>query len=501
MYARVTLVWLLAAATSDAASVIRKDTDSSASRGHSWHDVEDSAVPVLVSPRAPRDVARGAVDTVENASHGIRYSNKRNMTAGDQQPVLRYENVSQLIGSIRSLINTSLRDAYSAIVALLSKSEAARSEHIMRGSLAFALLLCAMLPIAIFCTVMTFAMTVTRGQNVKVSFGRWATGSSMSAVVLGVYVALMICNDVIASAAAQSGGGHYPWDPCAIVLSVEMSKFAVSAFLVGVAAKSSTAALSASMWFKSMLCFLPVALLYAGNNCLVLFVLSKVKLDAFVVWRQSAILFNAVFWSLHFGRALRVHQKMAIVALFIGCVLNSIGSDGSFGNGYDWHIALVLASAFCSALASVLNEGVLKREDLQEMGIDRLNLVLYAETSCILIVAVCYRMSAVGSSPVHIFRSFDRSAACIIAAQMTLGLVVSRVLKHTSSVAKTIAGGARELLTMITAPFFVNSRSDWITISSALWIFYAIFMYSVPQHLLLTKPGESSDTKKKIISK
>merc|ERR1712187_775776 len=145
-------------------------------------------------------------------------------------------------------------------------------------------------------------------------------------------------------------------------------------------------------------------------------------------------------------------------------------------------VLLVLASALLSALAAVLNEGALKCERCRQLGVNRLNVMLYAQTSCILCVAMVSLHIFQGGPPLgSAWIGLNGSALGLVTMQTLLGLVISRVLVHTNAVAKTMAGGVRELGTVCIAPLFVVSRFDWVSVASVLWVFFAVVLYFVPR--------------------
>eukprot|EP00927_Polykrikos_kofoidii_P077536 TRINITY_DN74473_c0_g1_i1.p1 TRINITY_DN74473_c0_g1~~TRINITY_DN74473_c0_g1_i1.p1 ORF type:complete len:521 (-),score=58.52 TRINITY_DN74473_c0_g1_i1:109-1671(-) len=295
-------------------------------------------------------------------------------------------------------------------------------------------------------------------------------------IAVAFYIALLIIVDTLASHIAQQSGGSFKWDPASVVLLVESTKCVVSLGLLfwmpgGDATPSSTKVLEAAMRLA------PVAALFAANNCLVLYVLSKMQLSSFVVWRNSGIVFNAVIWVAHFRRPLGVLKCVGVLCLLVGLVISDIQVDGIFAVP-DSRVLLILLSALCSAVASVLNESVLKGPvGTQTLGINRLNTILYGETTVILLLALAWQSSG---SPMRALHDLDYRAGNLVAGQVVLGLCVSRVLVYTDSVTKVMAGGIRELLTLLIAPLFVKSRTDWTSRVAGIYVFLAVVAYFVP---------------------
>lgn len=311
------------------------------------------------------------------------------------------------------------------------------------------------------------------------SIAAHTTSQPVAMGVLAIYVVLLLVFDMLTSYTAQKHGGHYPWVPMVLVFIVEMSKTLVSLCLYvkeGQHPRLDTLRMVA-------LCLVPVSALYAGNNCFVYFLLSHVDLSSYVIWRNTTILFNAVLWTRVMGRSLRLEQWVAVLFLFAGCCMSSLKVDGSLSEIVGWEMAYFMFSAFMSSLAAVLNESVLKQEAFKDLGVNCMNVVMYS-LSCLFMAIVLLSQVLRADEPLleigSLVSNLDASAAALITVQTLLGLTVSRVLVHATSVSKTMAGGAREIFTVALAPLFVKSRFDWISMSSALWIGSAIISYSSP---------------------
>merc|ERR1719379_566370 len=77
-------------------------------------------------------------------------------------------------------------------------------------------------------------------------------------------------------------------------------------------------------WVRVALRMLPVALIYNANNFLVFAVLARVNLDAYAVWRNISIIFNALLWVWTMQRNLSLHRWVALGICLLACCLNSL---------------------------------------------------------------------------------------------------------------------------------------------------------------------------------
>lgn len=313
-------------------------------------------------------------------------------------------------------------------------------------------------------------------------------------LALVLYVALLCSMDITANATAQKHHARYPWNPVAVVLLTELSKMLVSTFLFCCEKRKAVDVKFATLpgrdlgWRgfcrllgKAAIRLSMVALLYALNNVLNLKILSKANLDSYVVWRNTTIVFNAFLWVYCRGRKLHPYQWLAVLGFFFGCCVNTVQVDGTFKppNGV---VALMLIAALTSSLASVANESCLKDLDLQSLGINRLNQILYLQTATILFMLLLVTCWLDGTEPLAAMAGLDSVALTLVAMQTCLGLVVSRVLLHADTMAKTMAGGVREVLTLFIAPLYVVSRIDWVSICSVMWVLFSIILYFHAPH-------------------
>jgi hypothetical protein len=383
--------------------------------------------------------------------------------------------------------------SHAPYINLISESAAVNDQKVFSvksysiGVVSIGMALCILLPFAV-----AYAYSKWRGQ-VGIIFGGIGVVEGMGVVAISslvIYVTLLIASDTLISYTAQAHGGHYPWNPAMVVVLVEGAKLIVSFSIycykasavpypleISLASYMSLAAAAAVRLF-------PVAAIYAGNNCLVYIVLGQIELDSYVVWRNTTIFFNALLWTLILSRTLCKHQWAAIGFLMAGCCLNSLETNGSMRDIIGYPVLIVLTSAFMSALAAVLNEAMLKAARFQQLGIDGLNCLLYGQTTFMLLAWIlgyaAFEGRPVRNELPHLASQMDRSAVAIVAMQVALGITVSRVLLYSNTVAKTMAGSAREIIQVGIAPLFVTSRLDAISLLSVLWIATAMLTYAAP---------------------
>mmetsp|Transcript_57573 Transcript_57573/g.166618 ORF Transcript_57573/g.166618 Transcript_57573/m.166618 type:complete len:490 (+) Transcript_57573:70-1539(+) len=325
-------------------------------------------------------------------------------------------------------------------------------------------------------------------------------GSALAVVSLSSYLVMLVTSDLVTKHEAERGHGSYSASPLLIVALVELGKLlmslalhAISRLRPGGACQRSWAAMGEVKWLM-----LPVAALYGCNNLLNFFVLAHVRMDAYAVWRNMSILFNALFWVWALRRTIEPHRWVAVVLCMLGSTFDSVSPDGRLQ--LDIGVVGVLLSALLSSSACVFNECVIKSQVSSKLSLDQLNIVLYSETFTVVACAGAVRTAVLNGAEglthaagvlIGALLHMDRGLCLIIALQVALGLSVSYVLKHADAVAKTVVGSLREVAVVFLAPWVVvHSRSDALAVGSACLVGVAGMIYSIPSAATVLRPKD-----------
>mmetsp|Transcript_63218 Transcript_63218/g.150769 ORF Transcript_63218/g.150769 Transcript_63218/m.150769 type:complete len:740 (-) Transcript_63218:59-2278(-) len=226
------------------------------------------------------------------------------------------------------------------------------------------------------------------------------------------------------------------------------------------------------LWVEAALRSLPVALcrVYGAYSFYVAF---NLRYDGAVIrWRGGAALIVAVLWMILFCKHLPVYQWLAVAGVLCGAALASLHVLGCAG-----HILVAMSAGEVQiavavvvlAVGSLLNEDVLKRASTAALGIDRLNAVLFLQTSLLCGAAVLYRTVILGETVMFQYAGYDLTTVALIAAEVFAGLVSTRALYHANSVAVAVLGNLAQLVEMLIVPIMVASYVDGISFLAALW--------------------------------
>jgi len=233
----------------------------------------------------------------------------------------------------------------------------------------------------------------------------------------------------------------------------------------------------------------PVAAIYTSNNLLTFYVLAHVRMDAYAVWRNLSILFNAMIWVWALQRPIERHRWVAVGVCLLGSVFNTVEPDGRIV--VDLALSGVLLSAFLSSLACVFNERVIKSKEAATLDINQVNMLLYCETlGCLSLIFLVRRFAFSDASlSLAVVAAIKPGAWRIISLQVAMGLSVSRILKYADSMAKTIVGSLRDVAIVVIAPYVVTAtRNDNVAVGSACLVGLAGLIYAVPAAVVASAP-------------
>jgi hypothetical protein len=214
------------------------------------------------------------------------------------------------------------------------------------------------------------------------------------------------------------------------------------------------------------------ALVFTANNILVFVAIGKNDMSAFGVFRDTMILWTAAMWRCVFNVELGWTRLGGIFIVFLGLVVNKLFSAKSSGE-FSWMFMWVLLMTLCNAAGSVANEFALKQNKALDINVQ--NMVLYSFCVACSIVFLC------ATDPSRLagtfFAGFDSHTWLTIGLQSLVGLLVSRLLKHTDSVMKTIATCLRGPVVVMISPIFTHIGSSMASSMSAVIVAGGCFTY------------------------
>jgi len=327
-----------------------------------------------------------------------------------------------------------------------------------------------MLPIVLGCGVLAFALGGVLGPMVPARM--------LPYVVCAIYICFSVAIDISIAIQKKNGNAHgdgagYAFNPVCAVLLTEAVKFCISLLIYTISISTEGKSfIPAELSFSDAKWLALPAIIFTANNILVFQAIGKNDMSAFGVFRDTMILWTAAMWRCVFNVELGWTRLSGIFIVFLGLVVNKVFSSKSAG-GFSWMFLWVLLMTLCNAAGSVANEYALKHNKALDINVQNMVLYSFCVTCSILFLACTDPARLAGS----FFSGFDSHTWLTIGLQSLVGLLVSRLLKHTDSVMKTIATCLRGPVVVMVSPIFTHIGSSAASSLSALIVASGCFTY------------------------
>lgn len=285
-----------------------------------------------------------------------------------------------------------------------------------------------------------------------------------------VYLVLYCVYDILAAKSAMSNGGFYKFEPTCVILCVEFGKLLVTLCLLAFWRPQLP---STTKFLKTAGLLTGPAICFTAVNIITLICLAMVSLAHYAVWYQTGIFFNAILWWVAFRRPFGIQRSIAIMLLFVGCALNSIGPEMDFR--VEATVLIVVGSAFISAVGCVLNEYFYKQDAALDINLQ--NAILYTETSicCVLLLLFVHTKRLTSFS--HFFEGFHGDCWILISVQIFIGLSVSRILKYASIITKNYVMALHVPIEVVLAHYILGTHLGIFTLCSTVMIGLSTVLY------------------------
>lgn len=306
-----------------------------------------------------------------------------------------------------------------------------------------------------------------------------APGSMAAMFYLCVSVAIDACiatSHVRATSATKTGSqSTFAFNPLCNIILVELGKLVVSIALFAkdhIAKRDegkATGNFVTGMMVSSMpsdVGFMAVpAACYTLNNILVFIAIGNNEVATFAAFRETMILWTALIWTAVFKVPLGWKRIGAILTIVFGLVLNQAAP--LMHATFSWAVLLVFSMALANASGSVCNEYALKRISGVDLNLQNIHLYSWCFGLGVVTLAATDHTKLLHISA--FFQGFDGLTFTIVTLQLAAGLLVSRILKYTSSVQKTMVASLRGPVLVVLSPLLaLPSRTDPATLLSAV---------------------------------
>ncbi|XP_015187385.1 PREDICTED: CMP-sialic acid transporter 1 [Polistes dominula] len=307
--------------------------------------------------------------------------------------------------------------------------------------------------------------------------GRWSPFIFLS------YMALFINQGIIVTWSQKNG--QYEYNIVTVVLLTEVLKLIVSAVLYWKDNKILSLFQEIATHKKVLLLYLIPSFLYCLYNNLAFINLAAFDPTTYYVLLQFRVVMTGIIFQVIFKKQLSVKQWLSLVLLTLGCMIKhlNISVDGNISAKFvlNKNIYLIFIQTFCSCLAGVYNEYLLKKG--ANINIFVQNVFMYIDSILcnviVFLVLITFQTNVTG-----IFNNVGSSilmqpkVIIIMFNNTAIGIITSFFLKNLNSILKTFASALELVFTAVLCwlifdiPIFIN------TVISIAMVSYSVILYS-----------------------
>ncbi|XP_047140222.1 probable UDP-sugar transporter protein SLC35A4 isoform X1 [Hydra vulgaris] len=270
--------------------------------------------------------------------------------------------------------------------------------------------------------------------------------------------------------------GEITFSSASVALLIELLKLCISVLMLLKDAFLNKHSISINR--KVMLLYIIPAFLYTANNNLVTHVQRFMDPGSFQILSNMKIATSVIFYRLIINRYVSRNKWLAVFFLFVASVLNSLGglnikNDLSLKTVYvtKTGICLICLYSCISGFTGVFTEAVLKT--YIETSINAQNSILYLYG--ILLNILLYTSSS--QSFQDFFRGFSLWTWLIVLTQAVNGIIISYVLKHSSTIVRMFIISFATVLTPLFSHFIFDLTLNSYFISSIVVVIFALYLH------------------------
>ncbi|XP_050428788.1 UDP-galactose transporter senju isoform X2 [Adelges cooleyi] len=286
--------------------------------------------------------------------------------------------------------------------------------------------------------------------------------------------------------------GLYDYNVISVVLLTELCKLLISLLLF--CKDNPIRSIIDKTKENSTLLFLYMipAFLYCFYNNLAFINLSIFDPTTYFILLQLRVLLTGIVYQCLFQKKLSNIQWLSLVLLTIGCILKELKVDDNVKKhsyGLVTGMVLMATQIFCSCLAGVYNEYLLKNDRGSKVNVYVQNMFMYADSIvCNLILWLTM------SQHTQTAKSLDSSsinfwAILIVLNSAAYGIVTSLLLHSLNSIMKVFATAVELVLIALLSWIILSYPITWQTAVGVCIVSFSVVIYA--KHPI-TKNGQKS---------
>ncbi|KAG7162167.1 UDP-galactose transporter senju-like [Homarus americanus] len=316
--------------------------------------------------------------------------------------------------------------------------------------------------------------------------------TTCSFIVFLAYMALFI-NQGIVVTASQRADNSYSYNTVTVVLLTEATKLVASLLIYLKDNKLSTLFTDIRTNIRVLGLYMVPALLYCLYNNLAFVNLAVFDPTTYFLLLQLRVVVTGVIFQVIFKKQLSKRQWVSLIILTIGCIVKQLStskktdlspteSDVPFSvmlsNLVSLHTGLLLVQVFCSCLAGVYNEKLLK-DTGAEVHIMVQNVFMNINSIICNAVVLLYRGELISAfSTTSLSQVWQPVVVVIILNNAAVGIVTCFFLRNLNSILKTFASALELMFTAVLSWVIFGIAVNWWTAVAIALVIFATYMYA-----------------------
>ncbi|XP_044255662.1 UDP-galactose transporter senju [Tribolium madens] len=304
----------------------------------------------------------------------------------------------------------------------------------------------------------------------------------LSFAIFIAYILLFVGQGILVTA-SQKADNQYDYNIITVVLLTEILKLIVSSLFY---CKDNSPKSLVNNIIENRkvlgLYFVP-ALLYCFYNNLAFVNLSVFDPTTYYLLLQLRVVVTGILFQVIFSKTLSKKQWLSLLILTFGCMLKQVNFTDQEKKSLSFDIIgvngiFILLQIFCSCLAGVYNEYLLKKQGA-DVNIFIQNVFMYLDSIVCNVVLLGVRGHLTTAFTYeNIFKVFHYKVLLVMFNNAAIGIVTSFFLKTLNSILKTFASALELVLTALLSYAFFSIPIYLNTVLAIATVMYAVYLYS-----------------------
>ncbi|EFA02069.1 UDP-galactose transporter senju [Tribolium castaneum] len=307
--------------------------------------------------------------------------------------------------------------------------------------------------------------------------------TKLSFVIFLAYILLFVGQGILVTA-SQKADNQYDYNIITVVLLTEVLKLIVSTLLYCKDNSPKSLVNNIVENRKVLGLYFVPALLYCFYNNLAFVNLSVFDPTTYYLLLQLRVVVTGILFQVIFSKTLSKKQWLSLLILTFGCMLKQINFTNQEKKSFiSFDIVglngiFILLQIFCSCLAGVYNEYLLKKQGA-DVNIFIQNVFMYLDSIVCNVVLLSVRVSLSSAFTYeNISKVFHYKVLLVMFNNAAIGIVTSFFLKTLNSILKTFASALELVLTAILSYLFFRIAIHLNTVLAIGAVMYAVYLYS-----------------------